>query len=288
MTTHSSIFKNSLKHRFILLLCCVSMQLCAAAQHYVSIDTADKRINDFRQTIKAQQNVVKYIEYILVQHNIPPALRNLALIESAFNNKSLSWANAAGMWQLTPDHAAYYGLSGADRYDVLKSTEAAARTIINLYNNYNDWRIVVAAYNCGEGNINKAIKKAGSANYNSFSLYLPAETKEHVYKFLLACYATNELQLMNLPVPDYYKVPKQSTEAAIRYDEAVTSTNVNGGFSLSVIAGRLNITPERIRLLNPRFDEELTQKGTTRLILPVDKMPDFLLQKNEILTASLN
>jgi len=260
----------------------------AHAQIQFSIDTTDKRINDFRQTIRAQQNMVKYIEYTLAQYNIPIALRNLALIESSFKNKALSWANAAGTWQLTEGHAADYGISASERYDVLKSTKVAAKTIIDLYNTYSEWRIVVAAYNCGEGNVNKAIKRAGSKDYNSFSKYLPAETQEHVYKFLLACFATNELQLMNLPVPDFYAVPKQNSEPVVRYQEVVTSTNVSGGFSLSVIANKLGMTPESISTLNPNFEAQLAINGSANLILPVDKMPDFLLQKNEILIASLN
>lgn len=256
------------------------------AQLRFAIDTTDKRINNFRYTIKAQQNIVRFIEQTLELQNIPKALRNLALIESAFNNKALSWANAAGIWQLTPAHAACYGLTSADRYDVLKSTKAAAKTIINLYNNYQDWRIVVAAYNCGEGNVNKAIRKAGSTNFDQFCFYLPGETKEHVYKFLLACYATNEMGLLNfplLPSPEKLSPGKEISAAA-----AVTSTIITGSFQLPVIAKMLAMTPESIHLLNPYFKEQYEKNDGITLVLPIDKMPDFLLMKNEILTASLN
>ena len=256
------------------------------AQLRFAIDTTDKRINNFRHTIRVQQNIVLFIEQTLVQQNIPKALRNLALIESAFNNKALSWANAAGIWQLTPAHAAGYGLTSADRYDVLKSTKAAAKTIINLYNNYKDWRIVVAAYNCGEGNVNKAIRKAGSQNFDQFSYYLPAETKEHVYKFLLACYATNEMGLLNLPLLQFPRNLSKTKE--ISSADAITSTIITGSFQLPVIAKMLEIKFESIRTLNPYFKEQSEKNDGITLVLPIDKMPDFLLMKNEILTASLN
>lgn len=280
------MYKGAMK---ILPVLCVAFfcSLSLRAQINFSVDTADGRIHDFRQTIKAQQNIAKYIEYMLAQHHIPVALRNLALIESAFKNKSLSGAGAAGVWQLMPGHAAYYGLSPADRYDVLKSTGAAAQTIMRLYRNYNDWRIVVAAYNCGEGNVSRAIKKAGSDVYEHFYAYLPAETKEHIYKFLLACYATNELRFINLPSPGL-NTAMQEPAVLVKYEEAVTAVEISGGFLLPVIAKRLQMTTESISLLNPDFDRQLKENGIAKLILPVDKMPDFLLQKTEILQDSIN
>ena len=259
------------------------------AQHSFFIDTTDKRIKVFRNTINEKENIVKFIEHALKQHSIPVALRNLALIESAFNNKALSVANAAGLWQLTTGHAAFYGISGAERYDVLKSTKVAIETITELYKRYGDWRIVIAAYNCGEGNVNKAILKAHSASYDEFSVYLPAETRLHVYKFILACYATGELRLMNFPAPGYYDTAvKITSQSIIKYNEPVTAIAISGGFALTVIGERLAMPVEMIRSLNPEFDSELSKTGTTKLVLPVDKMPDFLLQKNEILIASLN
>lgn len=256
----------------------------AYAQPFFWVDTADKRISQFRYTIREKENLVRFIEYSLNRYRIPTALRNLALIESSFRNNATSVANAAGIWQLTPAHAAYYGLSGVDRYDILKSTGAAMRTIINLYNRYTDWRIVVAAYNCGEGNVNKAILKAHSSDYDRFSAYLPAETRMHVYKFLLACYASGELKQLNIPAA----AENDNEPLAVRYAEAVTCMVISGGYALPVIAERLQLSQDYIRLLNPGFENDLMKTGATKLVLPVDKMPDFLLQKNEILVASLN
>jgi membrane-bound lytic murein transglycosylase D len=139
----------------------------------------------------------------------------------------------------------------------------------------------VAAYNCGEGNVNKAITKANSFSYDNFFIYLPAETKEHVHKFLLACYATGELETLNVPV-------KNIKQPAIQYAEPITATMLSGGFVLNVIANKLQLPEGILRLLNPEFENELAKTGTTSLVLPIDKMPDFLLQKNEILKASLN
>ena len=115
---------------------------------------------------------------------------------------------------------------------------------------------------------------------------MPGETKEHVYKFLLACYATNEMGLLNLPLiqsPVSMHPSKEISAAA-----AVTSTIITGSFQLPVIAKLLEMTPESIQLLNPYFKDQSEKNDGITLVLPVDKMPDFLLMKNEILTASLN
>lgn len=266
--------------------------LCAAqsnAQTFV-LDTADHRIAYYRTLISRNGNTVRFIEYSLAQQGIPKSLRNLALIESGLQNKSLSWAKAAGTWQFMPSAAAFYGMTVSkgndERYDLYKSTFAAARYLGDLYDTYHDWKMVVAAYNCGTGNVNKAIQRSGSTNYDLLSPYLPYETQEHVRKFILACYATNELHVMSKT--DVQPERTDTGIIAVKYDEPVTRTEINGGYKIIVIAQYLEMPVEKIRGLNPDLEADLARTGRAGLILPVDKMPDFLLQKTEILNLSIN
>ncbi len=276
---------------YFIALLSFSIEKAYAQKHMqpFTLDTSDRRIAYYRSLINSNENIVHFIDYSLQQNGIPIALRNLAMIESGFNNKALSITNAAGIWQLTTSHAITYGITGIERYDLLKSTRVAVQTISNMHRCYQDWRIVVAAYNCGEGNITKAIAKSTSFSYDDFAGYLPAETREHVYKFLLACYATGELEMVNIPKHCINRFSaKKANQVPIAYKEAVKTVSISGGFVLSVIAKRLQMQEELIRLLNPEFENELATTGATNLVLPIDKMPDFLLQKSEILRESLN
>jgi membrane-bound lytic murein transglycosylase D len=261
----------------------------ANSQPIFYIDTTDKRIELYKKTISNKKNIVQFIQQVLNKNGIPKALCNLALIESNFNPKALSWANAAGVWQIIPATAHQYGLSisatADQRYDLYKSTFAAAKNLIDLYNEYYNWQLVIAAYNCGRGNVNKAIQKAGSKKYQDLFMYLPQETIEHVNKFLLACYATNELaSIADTQIFSPTNWPKNNSSNC----EPVAQTDIGGGFCLAAIAQQLNINIEKIQSLNPNIEDELAKNGIAKLILPIDKMPDFLLQKNEILNQSIN
>jgi len=261
----------------------------AIAQNFV-IDTTDNRIAYYKALVNKNNSLVHFIESILMQQDIPKCLRNLAIIESGLNNNSLSLARAAGTWQFTPSAAVDYGMEisrkNDDRYDLYKSTYAAAKYLGDLFKIYHDWKLVVAAYNCGMGNVNKAIKKAGSNNYTILCNYLPNETREHVKKFILACYATNELKIVE--TQDNYFVESAVRPAAINYAEQVAQTEISGGYKLMIIAQYLQMPIEQIETLNPCIYDDLAKNGFAKLILPVDKMPDFLLQRLTILNSSIN
>ncbi len=185
-------------------------------------------------------------------------------------------------------HANQYGLTEQNRTDVYKSTKTAVVSLANLYKKYNNWVTVVAAYNCGEGNIAKAMQAAGSSQYHEFSQYLPAETINHVKKYLNACYATGELQsvLNNYNSSRINKVffedgNRKMTAAAL------SETEINAGFNLNIVADELKVGVDEILAWNPGIVEELQRKGESPFYLPTDLMPDFLLRKNKILTKSI-
>jgi membrane-bound lytic murein transglycosylase D len=259
-----------------------------SAQFLTASDTSESTVKRYKNIIRANKDKVAFIEYSLVEKGLPRHLRNLALIESNFNTNATSGAGAVGAWQFMTAHANQYGLTDQNRNDLYRSTKIAAISLSRLYKKYNNWVTVVAAYNCGEGNISKAMASAGSSQYHIFSKYLPAETVNHVKKYLNACYATGELQ----SVLSDYNSSRINTIFFVKGGSGknnmeMAQTDINAGFNLNVIADELDMDIEKIIGWNPDISEELRQKGESTLYLPKDLMPDFLLRKNKILSRSL-
>lgn len=130
----------------------------------------------------------KLIEGIFEKQGIPAELKYLAVIESRLKRTAVSQAGAAGPWQIMPTTARLLGLKVNGKTDerkhYYKSTYAAARYLKSLYDMYEDWLLVIAAYNAGPGNVNKAIRNSGSRNFWKLQYHLPAETRNHVKRFI--------------------------------------------------------------------------------------------------------
>ncbi len=126
------------------------------------------------------------------ENELPVELKYLAFVESGLKYNVISWSGAIGPWALMPVAAKEYGLKVSrkndERLDYYKSTHAAAALLTNLFAKYNDWLLVIAAYNCGPGGVQKAIKKSGSRNYWALQNFLPEETRKHVKKFIAVHY----------------------------------------------------------------------------------------------------
>ena len=130
----------------------------------------------------------KTIQKILVKRGIPAGLLYLAVVESDLKNSATSRVGAAGIWQLMPGTARSLGLQVNSKTDqrrhTYQSSVAAAGYLNELYKQFDDWLLVVAAYNCGAGNVNKAIKLSGSREFWKMQNFLPAETRGHVKHFI--------------------------------------------------------------------------------------------------------
>lgn len=258
------------------------------AQFLTASDTSESSVRRYKSIINANKDIVDFIEYSLVEKGLPRHLRNLALIESHFDRKITSGAGAVGVWQFMTAHANQYGLTQQNRTDIYKSTKTAAISLTNLYKKYNNWVTVVAAYNCGEGNIAKAMAAANSSQYHVFYKYLPTETINHVQKYLNACFATGELQ----SVLSNYNSSRMNTVFFVnggsgKDHSQLAETEINAGFNLNIIADELDVDVDRLLSWNPRITEELKQTGESTLYLPTDLMPDFLLRKTKILSRSI-
>jgi membrane-bound lytic murein transglycosylase D len=132
------------------------------------------------------------LDSVLCQAELPVELKYLAFVESGLQLNAGSSSGAIGPWALMPKAAKQYGLNiygkNDERLNYYKSTKAAAGLLTDLYAKYGDWLLVIAAYNCGPGGIQKAIKLSGSRNYWTLQKFLPEETKKHVLKFIAVHY----------------------------------------------------------------------------------------------------
>ena len=142
-------------------------------------------------------------EECLAKYNIPLELKYLAMVESALNPTAGSYAGAKGLWQFMPITGKYFDLKLTslvdERYDPMKETEAACRYLQSLYARYEDWFLVLAAYNAGPGTVNKALLRAGNVkNYWALWPYLPAETRGYVPAFIAVTYVMNYAAEHNL------------------------------------------------------------------------------------------
>ncbi|OVE54201.1 lytic transglycosylase domain-containing protein [Chryseobacterium mucoviscidosis] len=277
----------NLKNIFLTAIVLLCSNL-ANAQFLAASDTSESSVKRYKSIINANREIVDFIEYSLVQKGLPKHLRNLALIESHFNRNIASGAGAVGVWQFMTAHANQYGLTEQNRTDLYKSTKTATVSLANLYKKYNNWITVVAAYNCGEGNIAKAMTAANSTQYHLFYKFLPEETINHVKKYLNACYATGELQ----NVLANYNSSRMNTVFLVKGGSGknnvqLAETEINAGFNLNIIADELDVDVDKLLSWNPNINDELQKKGEGTLYLPTDLMPDFLLRKTKILSRSV-
>ncbi|KFF00463.1 lytic murein transglycosylase [Chryseobacterium formosense] len=278
--------KPNLKN-IILTATFLSCSHFVSAQFLTASDTSENSVRKYKNIIEANKEIVNFIEYSMVERGLPKHLRNLALIESHFNRNVTSSAGAVGVWQFMTAHANQYGLTEDRRNDLYRSTKTAAVSLKNLYKKYNNWVTVVAAYNCGEGNIAKAMQAANSTQYHVFSKYLPQETINHVKKYLNACYATGELSSVLANYNDSRTMTLLNSRTTDSREIALSETEINAGFKLNVIADELKIPMNDLLAWNPEIVSALEADGESKLFLPTDLMPDFLMKKTSILSKSI-
>jgi len=230
------------------------------------------------------------IDKIFSGKNLPVELKYLAVIESDLKTSATSRVGAAGPWQFTVETARGLGLKVGhkvdERRDFNKSTYAAARYLNDLYSTYNDWLLVIAAYNCGPGVVNSAIRKSKSTNFWDLQYYLPAESRNHVKKFIATHYIMEgDGGLTTLT--------KKETEAlTITNNTQVTDPNsallnVSGRYNSSAIAQNIQMSAADFNRMNPDFDRQLSTNGSYNLRLPTDKMLVFQANKQLILDQSI-
>ena len=203
------------------------------------------------------------IEMALDKNGLPMELRYLVIVESALNPKAISPAGAAGLWQLMLPTGKIYGLTVNslvdERMDPVKSTEAACRFLKDLYRIYGDWWLVLAAYNCGPGNVNRALRRVNTDRPNFWDIYrdLPNETRRYIPLFIGAYFAMHyhreygiyPRQLGRPLATDYYTANHRVTFDRISELTGVSTdliSTFNPQFRRGIIPG--NDTPYPVRL----------------------------------------
>lgn len=234
------------------------------------------------------------MDAILEQHGLPHELKYLAVIESHLRSDVRSWAGAVGPWQFMPQTARNYGLRVSryrdERTDYYKSTHAASRYLTELYRQYGDWLLVIAAYNGGPGNVNNAIKRAGSRNFWALQDYLPVESKNHVKKFIATHYIMEGAGGITTSTKDELAEMAFSVKQELRPGELDSSRvqTISGRYLSAVILKYTQTDPLQFKRFNPGFDEQMALKGSYDLRLPKEKMDLFLEKKPAILNECLS
>ena len=199
-------------------------------------------------------------EEALDTYDLPLELKYLPIIESALNPTAISRQRASGLWQFMLRTGKLYGLENNslvdERRDPIKSTWAAARYLKDLYNIYKDWHLVLAAYNCGPGNVNKAIRRAGGAtDYWEIYQFLPKETRGYVPGFIAANYVM------------HYYCEHGICPMEAQLPATTDTIHIHKDLNLQQVAGVCNIDIEQLRSLNPQYKKDVVPGNSKPYVL---------------------
>lgn len=208
------------------------------------------------------QYYMPIFEDIFNQYDIPQELKAMAVIESAMNPLAVSRAGAKGMWQFMYSTAKMYGLhidSFVDeRLDPVKSAEAAAQYLQDSYEIFGDWNLAIASYNCGAGNVNKAIRRSGGKRaFWDIWPYLPRETRGYVPAFVGALYTMT-----------YYKEHGIRPEA-VEIPAHIDTLKINKQLHLRQVADLTAAPLEELKNLNPQYRHEIIPGESREYILRI-------------------
>jgi len=231
----------------------------------------DRKSEVLRAVLGLADYYFPIIENIFDSYGLPSELKYMAVIESALNPNAVSRAGATGLWQFLASTGRMYGLTinslVDERRDPVKSTHAAARYMKDMYDIFKDWVLVIAAYNCGPGNVSKAIARSGNKkDYWEIYYRLPRETRGYIPQFVAAAYALN-----------YYKEHNISP-LTVNIPLATDTIIVHKDIHLSQISEVMNIPYGELRALNPQYRTGLIP-GSSKpqsLTLPVSRLSDFI------------
>lgn len=218
------------------------------------------------------------IEEELLKAGLPVELRALAIVESALVATAVSRVGATGLWQFMPPTGKAYGLEinsmVDERYDPVKSTKAACKHLKYLYDLYNDWSLALAAYNCGQGNVNKALARAGGNPQSFWDVYwfLPSETRGYVPAFIAASYAYIYHQAHNI------------TSAEPPLPIAVDTVHVSRLMHLGQVSSTIDVPNETLKMLNPQYKLDIIPATTKpyTLVLPANRLTEYVTNEATI------
>ena len=266
----------TMRHRLAVLNGATPFDLTynRVVQSYIDLYVVRKREMSSRMLGLAELYFPVF-EEALDRHGIPLEMKYLAVVESALNPAARSKAGAVGLWQFMLPTGKMFGLQADsyidERHDVHKSTEAACRYLKYLYNLYDDWEMAMAAYNCGPGNVNKAIRRSGGRkNYWTIYEHLPRETRGYVPAFIAVNYLFAHHADHNLyPIAPTYCLYEMDT------------VQVCYPVDLVALARRTGVPEQDMRAMNPTFKRGIVPDVDQPVVLYMPKEAAGILVANE-------
>lgn len=251
-------------------LSCIESEIPLTFNPFVRnfIDYFTIRNRKYSRTMISRENVYfPLFEKYLKKYNMPDEMKYLAIVESGLNPKAASWAKAVGLWQFIPVTGKEYGLDQNayidERMDPEKATDAACRFLKRLHKTYGDWELAMAAYNCGPGNVNKAIRRAGGGQKTFWEIfpYLPKETRSYVPSMTAVIYTMN------------YAAQHNIFTDSVLYATDVQTITINQAVDLEKLAEELHIAPQTLLALNPEIKKKVLPASTRnyKLRVPADR-----------------
>ncbi len=271
--TPDSVYEARLKK----ILSPIQMPYNEVVKRYITAYTTSRK-NMMEDVMGRAQYYFPMIEAALDRYGLPLELRMLPVIESALTPTAVSRAGAAGLWQFMFTTGRSYGLEVSSfvdqRRDPELSTDAACRYLGDLYGIYGDWSLALAAYNCGPGNVNKAIRRAGgdAASFWDIYPYLPRETRGYVPSFIAATYAYT------------YAYRHDIAPSATTMPLATDTVMISRPLHFDQISSTIDLPNEVLRSLNPQYKMDIVP-ATGRsyaLTLPAGDVPRFLDRQADI------
>jgi len=227
-----------------------------------------------KEMVSKSQHFFPLYEEILTEYELPLEIKYLSIIESGLNPHARSKCGAVGAWQFMPATARIFDLkmdyNVDERRSLDKSTKAACIYLKQMFNQYDDWLVALASYNCGPGNVRKAMRLSGSNNFWGIYEYLPRETQNYVPKFIAMTY------LMNFY--DEYGIVPSSIEDSLYSSKQVYCKN---GYDFEIIAEQLGISNDQLLSFNPELKRSIIPYKGEGYLLNVPQNISHLYYENE-------